>query len=141
MNSGDPFDLERFVQAQGGVYERVCEELRRGRKQSHWMWFIFPQLKGLGHSPTAQKYGISSLREANAYLNHTILGARLRECTALTLKIEGRSIEQIFGTPDDLKFRSCMTLFAHTCAENQIFTDALLRYFSGKPDQMTIERL
>jgi uncharacterized protein (DUF1810 family) len=138
MDSGDPFDLERFVEAQGGAYDRVCEELHRGRKQSHWMWFIFPQL---GHSPMAQKYGISSLHEAEAYLNHTILGSRLRECTELVLKIEGRSIEQIFGTPDDLKFRSCMTLFARACAEEQIFEDTLLKYFSGNPDQMTIERL
>ena len=141
MDSVDPFDLERFVEAQGGVYGRVCEELRRGRKQSHWMWFIFPQLKGLGHSSMAQKYGISSLHEAEAYLDHTILGARLRECTELVLKIEGRSIEQIFGTPDDLKFRSCMTLFAHACAEDQTFQDTLRKYFSGKPDQVTIERL
>ena len=141
MNSSDPFDLERFVEAQGRVYDRVCEELRRGRKQSHWMWFIFPQLKGLGHSPMAQKYGISSLHEAKVYMNHAILGARLRECTDLVLKIEGRSIEQIFGTPDGLKFRSCMTLFAHACAEDQIFRDTLLKYFPGKPDQMTIERL
>jgi len=101
----------------------------------------FPQLRGLGHSPMAQKYGISSLREAEAYLSHTILGARLRECTELVLKIEGHSIEQIFGTPDELKFGSCMTLFAHACVEGQIFKDALRKYFSEKPDQMTIERL
>jgi uncharacterized protein (DUF1810 family) len=141
MNSGDPFELKRFVDAQEQVYDRVCEELRNGRKQSHWMWFVFPQLGGLGHSPMAQKYGISSLHEAEAYLNHTILGARLRECTELVFKIEGRTIEQIFGTPDDLKFRSCMTLFARACTEDQIFKDALLKYFSGRPDQMTIERL
>jgi uncharacterized protein (DUF1810 family) len=105
------------------------------------MWFVFPQLKGLGHSPMAINYGITSLQEAEAYLNHPVLGQRLRECTELVLKIEGRSVEQIFGTPDDLKFRSCMTLFSNTGGENQVFKDALQKYFGGKPDQMTIERL
>src|SRR5437879_11108133 len=110
----DPCDLQRFVDAQSGSFERACEELQKGRKQSHWMWFIFPQLRGLGRSSMAERYGISSLQEAEAYLNHSLLGSRLRLCTELVLKIEGRSAEQLFGAPDDLKFRSCMTLFAST---------------------------
>ena len=107
----DPYDLRRFVEAQDPVFEQVCSELRAGRKQSHWMWFVFPQLKGLGHSAMAHRYGIASLAEAEAYIKHPILGLRLRECTRLVNLVEGRSIEQIFGYPDDLKFRSCMTLF------------------------------
>jgi len=137
----DPYDLQRFVDAQSDSFERASGELRKGRKQSHWMWFIFPQLRGLGHSPMANKYGISSLQEAEAYLKHSVLGARLRHCTELVLKIEGVSAEQIFGTPDDLKFRSCMTLFARTGGDNRIFEEALQNYFGGKPDQMTLDRL
>ena len=108
----DPYDLARFVQAQAGVFERVCAELAAGRKQSHWMWFIFPQLKGLGSSPTAERYGIASLEEARAYLAHPLLGKRLRSCTQLVNRVEGRTTQAIFGYPDYLKFRSCMTLFA-----------------------------
>jgi uncharacterized protein (DUF1810 family) len=137
----DPYDLQRFVDAQSGSFERACDELQKGRKQSHWMWFIFPQLRGLGHSPMASKYGISSLQEATAYLRHPILGPRLRYCTELVIKIEGRSAEHIFGVPDDLKFRSCVTLFARADSENQIFKDALQKYFAGEPDQMTLDRL
>src|SRR2546425_8541472 len=109
----DPYNLQRFVDAQEPFYEEVCRELREGYKRSHWMWFIFPQIKGLGHSPMANKFAISSLQEAEAYLNHPILGPRLRECSRLVTLLEGRSIDQIFGSTDSLKFRSSMTLFAH----------------------------
>lgn len=138
---GDPFDLQRFVEAQNPCFERVRSELREGKKRGHWIWFIFPQIKGLGHSPMAQKFAISSRDEAAAYLAHPILGPRLRECSELVNSIEGRSIGEIFGSPDDLKFRSCMTLFAHTKQDNQIFVDALQKYCAGKPDPLTLERL
>ena len=113
----DPYDLRRFVDAQQAVYETVCRELRQGRKQSHWMWFIFPQIKGLGHSAMAQKFAISSREEAKAYLAHPILGPRLRECSRIVADLEGKSVEDIFGYPDDMKFRSSMTLFAREAAE------------------------
>jgi len=141
MSAGDPYDLRRFVDAQSGCFEQVCRELSEGRKQSHWMWFIFPQLKGLGHSAMANKYAISSRHEAEAYLRHPILGSRLSHCTQLVMLVEGRPIDQIFESPDDLKFRSSMTLFAATATENKIFKDALQKYFAGKPDQLTIDRL
>jgi len=137
----DAYDLQRFVDAQNPRFEGVRAELRSGRKTSHWMWFIFPQIKGLGHSPLARKFAISSREEADAYLRHSILGPRLPECTQIVNLIEGRSIEQIFGSPDDLKFRSCMTLFAHATADNQLFMDALQKYFGGKSDLLTLERL
>jgi uncharacterized protein (DUF1810 family) len=137
----DRYDLQRFVDAQSRVYEQVCSELREGRKQGHWMWFIFPQIKGLGHSSVAEKFAISSLEEAAAYLEHPILGPRLTECTRLAMLVEGRSINQILGYPDDLKFRSCMTLFAHATAGNQIFLDALQKYCGGEFDRLTLERL
>src|SRR5271169_1019373 len=121
----DPFDLQRFVTAQDPVFAQVCSELRRGRKEGHWMWFVFPQLEGLGHSWMASKFAISSRDEAEAYLKHSILGPRLKECTRLVNLVEGRSIEQIFGYPDDLKFRSSMTLFAHATPENEVFLNAL----------------
>src|SRR6188472_207148 len=114
----DPYDLQRFVDAQNPVYHRVCSELRDGRKRTHWLWFVFPQLAGLGSSQPARKFAISSLAEATAYLAHPILGPRLVECTVLVNELEDRSIEQIFGYPDDLKFRSSMTLFAHATAGN-----------------------
>jgi uncharacterized protein (DUF1810 family) len=136
-----PYNLQRFVDAQTPMFEQVRAELRQGRKETHWMWFIFPQIKGLGSSPTAIEFSISSLQEADAYLKHPVLGPRLRECTRLVNQIEGRSVPQIFGYPDDLKFRSSMTLFANTTCENQIFKDALKKYFAGEPDQLTIERL
>jgi uncharacterized protein (DUF1810 family) len=139
--ANDPFDLQRFLDAQNRCYEQVCQELRAGYKQSHWMWFVFPQLKGLGHSAMANHYGIASAKEAEAYLAHAIFGPRLRHCTELVLGVEGRSIEQIFGDPDDMKFRSSMTLFATVAADNKIFKDALQKYFAGKPDQRTIEML
>jgi len=135
------FDLERFVIAQAPVFLAVLDELRAGRKRSHWMWFIFPQLKGLGHSAMSHRYGISSRREAEAYLAHPLLGTRLRQCTALVIALEGRSVEEIFGAPDDVKFRSSMTLFASVDSESSLFSNALKKYFAGKPDQLTIDRL
>ena len=137
----DPYDLQRFVDAQNPVFEHVRSELQQGRKTGHWMWFIFPQIRGLGHSPVAAKFAIASREEAEAYLRHPILGSRLRECTRLVMAVEGRSIEQMFGYPDDLKFRSCMTLFAHATPDNQVFVDALRKYFGGEFDRLTIERL
>jgi uncharacterized protein (DUF1810 family) len=134
-------DLQRFVDAQDPVFEQVCAELREGQKRGHWMWFVFPQLRGLGHSQMATRFAISSLQEAEAYLKHPVLGPRLRECTRLVNLVEERSIDQIFGYPDDLKFRSSMTLFASATSENQIFKDALQKYFGGKPDRLTIELL
>ena len=137
----DPYDLQRFVDAQNLVYDRVRAELQEGRKRSHWMWFIFPQIAGLGSSPLARKFAISSLSEAAAYLEHPVLGPRLTECTRLVNLVEGRSIEQIFGRPDDLKFRSSMTLFARASLDNQVFVDALQKYFNGEFDPATLERL
>ena len=136
----DPFNLQRFVDAQSPIFDRVSSELRDGAKRSHWMWFIFPQIKGLGQSQLARKFAISSREEAKAYLEHPILGLRLIECTELVNLIEDRTIEQIFGYPDDLKFRSCMTLFANV-SDNQIFTDALSKYFNGESDPSTLQRL
>ena len=141
MSVSDPYDLQRFVEAQNECFDRVCSELREGNKRSHWMWFIFPQLKGLGRSPTAIRYAISSTQEALAYLENSILGPRLRHCTELVLKVEGRSVEQIFGTPDYLKFRSSMTLFANVTSENVVFHSALQKYFAGEPDHLTIDRI
>ena len=137
----DPYDLQRFLDAQNPVYEQVCSELRSGMKQGHWMWFIFPQLRGLGHSHMAHKFGISSRQEAEAYLKHPILGPRLRECTRLVNVVEGRSINRIFGSPDDVKFKSSMSLFAGVASENQIFKDALEKYFDGELDPLTVQRL
>ena len=137
----DLYDLKRFVDAQEPVYEQVLRELKAGRKQSHWMWFVFPQLRGLGHSFMASLYGIGSGAEARAYLDHTLLGARLVECTRLVNLIEGREIGEIFGYPDDLKFHSSMTLFARTAPDNQGFTDALQKYFGGEFDPLTLQLL
>ena len=146
----DPYDLARFVTAQQDVYPRVLAELAAGRKQTHWMWFIFPQLKGLGSSPTAKHYGIGSLTEARAYLAHPLLGARLRECTALVNALQGASAQSIFGYPDYLKFRSCMTLFAYAAAERtrpepargtDPFSAALARYYAGEADPLTVRLL
>lgn len=123
------------------MFEQVCVELKEGEKSGHWMWFIFPQIEGLGHSEMAKKFAISSLQEAESYLKHPLLGPRLRECTRLVNAVEGRSIEQIFGRPDDLKFRSSMTLFAHATAENQVFEQALRKYFEGSYDRLTLERI
>ena len=136
----DTYDLQRFVDAQNPVYERVLAELRSGEKRSHWMWFVFPQLKGLGFSSMAERYGIASLAEARAYLKHETLGPRLRECTQLVMNVEGRHIRRIFDDPDDLKFRSSMTLFGKA-SEEKIFELALDKYYSGKPDESTLELL
>ncbi len=141
MAANYSYDLQRFVDAQNGCFERVCEELREGHKQSHWMWFVFPQISGLGHSPMANRYAISSRKEAEAYLRNPILGPQLRHCTQLVVLVKGLTIEEIFGNPDYLKFRSSMTLFANATSENQIFKDALQKYFAGEPDQVTIDLL
>jgi len=135
MPAADPFDLERFVAAQAGVFATVEDELRAGRKRSHWMWFIFPQLRGLGHSPAAQFYAVGSLAEARAYLAHPVLGPRLVRCTELVLAVAHRSANAIFGSPDDLKFHSSLTLFALADdAAGNVFRKALKRYFDGRPD-------
>jgi uncharacterized protein (DUF1810 family) len=139
--SADPFHLERFVEAQDGVYERVCEELRSGEKRSHWIWFIFPQIRGLGRSPMAERFAIGSLEEARAYLAHSVLGARLRECTELVNAVEGKSASEIFGFPDDLKFHSSMTLFARAAGGEGVFVAALKKYFDGKEDGATVARI
>jgi uncharacterized protein (DUF1810 family) len=137
----DPFNFKRFVDAQAPIYERVVGELRQGRKESHWMWFIFPQIKGLGSSTMANKFAIASRAEAQAYLEHAVLGPRLRECTRLVTAVPDRSIEEILGYPDDLKFRSSMTLFAAVAADNKEFTAALDKFYGGKADPATLERL
>ena len=139
--SNDPYDLQRFVKAQDRVYDEACAELRNGRKESHWMWFIFPQLRGLGHSQMATKFGIASRSEAEAYLKHPVLGPRLRECSGLVNLVEGRSINQILGYPDDLKFKSSMSLFASVAPDEQVFKECLQKYFGGELDQLTLERL
>jgi uncharacterized protein (DUF1810 family) len=141
MSLTDPFDLKRFVDAQDRVYDTVVDELRDGRKRSHWMWFVFPQLRGLGSSPTAERYGISSLDEARAYLRHEVLGPRLRECTRLVNQVRGRSAAEIFGSPDDLKLRSSMTLFARAADDNGDFLALLDKYYGGQQDQLTLKLL
>lgn len=137
----DPFDLARFVQAQDPVIETVLAELKQGRKQTHWMWFVFPQVAGLGRSPTAEFFAISGLAEARAYLAHPVLGPRLLACTRRVLALDGRSAGQIFGQPDDLKFRSCMTLFLKASEDGEPFRTALARYFGGAPDPETLRLL
>jgi uncharacterized protein (DUF1810 family) len=137
----DPFDLERFVRAQEPVMADVHRELQAGRKRTHWMWFVFPQLRALGRSSTAQRYGIASLAEARAYIAHPLLGPRLMECTGMVRAVRHRSAHEIFGSPDDLKFQSSMTLFAGARPEATVFADALRQYFEGKADQFTAELL
>jgi uncharacterized protein (DUF1810 family) len=137
----DPFDLTRFVDAQASTYETALAELRAGRKRSHWMWFVFPQVAGLGSSPMAQRYAISGLEEARAYLDHPLLGPRLRACTAAVNAVEGRSAHEIFGGPDDLKFRSSLTLFAAAAPDEPLFRLALEKYFDGAPDPRTLQVL
>ena len=139
--SEDPYRLQRFVDAQRDVYAQAEAELRAGCKQTHWMWFIFPQITGLGNSATARRFAISSLDEAKSYLQHPLLGPRLRECTRLVTAVRGKSIEAIFGHPDDLKFHSSMTLFARAAVDNQIFVDAIKKYFGARFDGATIARL
>ena len=134
-------NLHRFLAAQAPSYNTVLAELRAGRKSSHWIWFIFPQIAGLGHSAMAQQFAIASLDEAKAYLQHPVLGRRLRECTQIVLNVNGRSAEEIFPYPDNLKFRSCMTLFLTAATDNTLFKDALHKYFDGKPDQSTLDIL
>jgi uncharacterized protein (DUF1810 family) len=140
-DADDPYDLRRFVEAQDRVYGDVTAELRSGRKRTHWMWFIFPQIAGLGHSAMARRYAISSLPEAVAYLKHGILGPRLRECTRLVTLVEGRSAHDILGSPDDMKFHSCLTLFSNAAPEDQVFHHALEKYFGGEEDPATLARL
>lgn len=137
----DIHDLQRFVAAQAPVYPRVVSELRAGRKQSHWMWFIFPQIEGLGHGAMAQRYALRSRAETLAYLGHPVLGPRLRECTRLVNAVDGRDIHAILGSPDDMKFRSSMTLFAKVAADNADFVAALNKYYDGEFDPATIARL
>lgn len=137
----DDYKLQRFLEAQERVYDAVLGELRAGRKSSHWIWFIFPQITGLGRSGTAQTFAMTSLEEAKAYLQHPVLGPRLRECTQLVLDVNGRTAEQIFGYPDHLKFRSCMTLFMTASTDNAVPRGALLKYFDGKPDTLTLDIL
>jgi len=140
-SASEEFDLQRFVDAQARVYPEVVDELRAGRKRSHWIWFIFPQIAGLGSSATAARYAISSLDEARAYLRHDVLGPRLRECTRLVNQIQHRSIGEIFGSPDDMKVRSSMTLFSHATRDNQEFVELLARYYDGEEDPLTVQRL
>ncbi|KAA0108728.1 DUF1810 domain-containing protein [Mycolicibacterium sp. P1-5] len=133
----DPFNLQRFVDAQDRVYSQVLAELRAGAKRSHWIWFIFPQLAALGSSSTAKRFGIDSLAEAQAYLEHPVLGARLHECVRLVLAIDGRSVDDIFGRPDNLKVRSSMTLFAQASQDNADFLAVLDKFYGGEQDART----
>jgi uncharacterized protein (DUF1810 family) len=137
----EPHHLQRFLDAQDSVYEQACNELRVGRKRSHWMWFIFPQIAGLGRSETARFYAVSSLDEAAAYLQHPILGPRLLECTKLVTQVAGKTIHEILGSPDDMKFRSSMTLFEQAASDKHPFEAALQKYFNGERDSLTLERL
>lgn len=135
----DPYNLARFVEAQGGTFEQACAELRRGRKTGHWMWFIFPQIAGLGLSAMSQKYAIGSVAEARAYLAHPVLGPRLREICGIVNGIEGRTVYQVFGSPDDMKLRSSMTLFAQASEEKAVFVEVIEKYFGGERDEKTVE--
>ena len=141
MTSGDPYDLDRFVQAQQGTYEQALSEIRSGRKRSHWMWFVFPQFDGLGFSATSRQYAIKSVAEAEAYLAHAILGPRLLEISAAALSVAGRTALEIFGSPDDMKLRSSATLFASVSRAGSVFDQLLERYFEGERDQRTLRLL
>lgn len=134
----DPFQLSRFVNAQDKIYDRALAELKDGRKRSHWMWFVFPQIEGLGFSSTTQYYSIKSLEEARRYLDHPVLGKRLRECTETILALEGLSASSIFGYPDDLKLKSSMTLFAGVAEPQSVFMRVLEKYYQGNPDERTV---
>ena len=138
--SKDRWDLDRFVRAQASDYDRALSELRAGKKQSHWMWYIFPQIEGLGQSPMSRRYSIKSLDEARAYLDHLVLGPRLRECATVVRDIVGRSALEIFGSPDDLKLRSSATLFARV-SNDAVFQEILQKYFDGQPDKETLRLL
>jgi len=137
----DPYDLERFVSAQQDVYVHALAELRAGRKQTHWMWFVFPQLAGLGHSEMARRYAIADQGEAIAYLNHPLLGPRLEECAVAMLQHTGRTAREVLGSPDDLKLRSCATLFAAVAPDRPVFGRLLETFFKATPDPQTLSRL
>jgi len=141
VNPGDPFDLNRFVQAQEGDYQRALVEIRSGRKHTHWMWYIFPQFAGLGFSAISRRYAIKSAVETEAYLSHPVLGPRLLECAEAVLGVEGKSAHEIFGSPDDLKLRSSATLFARASPPGSVFARLLEKYFQGEPDPLTLELL
>lgn len=141
MSAGDPYDLERFVAAQRTSYDRALAEIKAGSKRSHWMWYVFPQLAGLGFSATSKKYAIKSLDEARAYLEHPLLGPRLVECASAALAVEGRTAWEIFDSPDDLKLRSCATLFAEVAGPGSLFQRLLEKYFDGAPDAETLRLL
>ena len=138
---GDPHDLDRFGQAQEADYDRALSEIKSGRKRSHWMWYIFPQFDGLGFSSTARRYSIKSLAEAKAYLGHPVLGPRLAECADAALSVKGRAAHEIFGSPDDMKLKSCATLFACVSPEGSVFHRLLDQYFQGTKDQQTVDLL
>ena len=137
----DRWNLQRFVEAQDPVYERVLAELRRGRKTSHWMWFVFPQISGLGVSGMSRRFAISSLAEARAYFRHPVLGPRLVECAQLVIAVQGRTVYDILGSPDDLKFRSCLTLFARAAPDDPLFPQCLARFCDARPDERTLALL
>jgi uncharacterized protein (DUF1810 family) len=141
QNQADPFDLNRFVDAQSVDYPVALAELRAGQKRTHWIWYIFPQIAGLGHSPMSERYAIRSEGEARAYLAHPVLGPRLVECAEAVLGVEGRSAHEIMGSPDDLKLRSCATLFAYISSEGSVFHRILEHYYEDERDQRTIDRL
>jgi len=140
-DAGDPCDLNRFLQAQEDDYQRALSEVKDGRKRSHWMWYIFPQYEGLGFSPTARLYSIKSVAEARAYLNHPVLGQRLTECFEAALSVEGKSAHEIFGSPDDMKLKSCATLFAYVSPPGSLFERLLDKYFQGERDRSTLRLL
>jgi uncharacterized protein (DUF1810 family) len=137
----DPYRLARFVDAQERTFDQACADLRAGAKRGHWMWFVFPQIEGLGASETARRFAISCRAEAEAYLRHPVLGPRLREGAKLANGVDGRSAREIFGHPDDLKFHSSMTLFASVAEDGAVFEDALQKYFAGRRDRLTMERI
>jgi uncharacterized protein (DUF1810 family) len=137
----DHYGLDRFIEAQRNVYDTALAELQRGRKASHWMWFVFPQIAGLGFSPMAQRYAMASMGEARAYLAHPVLGPRLINCVEAVNQVTGRTAHEIFGSPDDFKFRSSLTLFAQAAPNEQVFVLALTKYFGGEPDRRTLEIL
>ena len=139
--SEDPFRLSRFVEAQAGAYETALAELKQGRKSSHWIWFVFPQIAGLGVSPTSRFYAIGSLEEARAYLAHPLLGGRLKACVAAAMSHSGRSARELLGSPDDLKFRSSLTLFAEAAPHEPLFRQALAAFFDGEPDPLTLAQV
>lgn len=137
-DAADAFDLQRFLDAQDGIYPQALAELRAGRKRSHWMWFVFPQVAGLGYSAASRRYAITGLPEAEAYLRHPVLGPRLLACAAAVLGVEGRSATEVMGSPDDMKLRSCVTLFAEVSPPGSAFHQLLDKYFAGRADEATL---